>query len=492
MSFIKCGIWSLGPAVTFSNRMENDMNNHIFDIVMIAIMVPAALIVFLYEYPKKWKDRKLIFGVRNREEFKNIGTAEKVDEITGSCRKQAGLILIVSLIILGLMCLIPDFTLRMVVFSIFVMVDIVILVIPFARGNGEMKSLKKEIGLVSKGLSYTDFTNAGSVHALKVSRLIIPNIIGGIVCFAALLYDLKLYSVAGRTSSGDYLTSGMMAAFLIIGLMLIPVGLLFDKMRNEVISDDSDINANYNRAKKKNWADTNSFMVWINTAFIAISFPLMVLFNSEMIYMIMVIIYMLLLFVGIGLFIKRNLAIEKRYRRETSIEVDDDDCWILGSIYYNPEDKRLNVEKRAGVGATINMAHPVGKFIGAVAVLAIIGTFIVLIWVAILSKTPISVRVEDGKLICHQMKDDYVIPVDSIEEVTLGEGSRNLKMSRISGYDIEPVEKGKYTVEGESGCIVFISYDADKYIRFTSNGKTYYISSGTAEETENIYGQIQK
>jgi hypothetical protein len=70
----------------------------------------------------------------------------------------------------------------------------------------------------------------------------------------------------------------MMAAFLIIGLMLIPVGLLFDKMRNEVISDDSDINANYNRAKKKNWADTNSFMVWINTAFIAISFPLMVLF----------------------------------------------------------------------------------------------------------------------------------------------------------------------------------------------------------------------
>ena len=63
---------------TFSNRMELIMNNHMFDLMMLAIMVPTALIMFLYEYPKKWKERKFIFGVRNREEFKNIDTAERV------------------------------------------------------------------------------------------------------------------------------------------------------------------------------------------------------------------------------------------------------------------------------------------------------------------------------------------------------------------------------------------------------------------------------
>ena len=43
---------------------------------------------------------------------------------------------------------------------------------------------------------------------------------------------------------------------------------------------------------------------------------------------------------------------------------DDDEYWIAGMFYCNPSDKRVNVEKRAGFGATINIGHPVGKFIG--------------------------------------------------------------------------------------------------------------------------------
>ena len=468
------------------------MNNHMFDLTMLAVMIPTAIILFLYEYPKKWKERKYIFGVRNREEFKNLGTAERVDEITGKCRKQAGLILIASFIVMGLMCLIPDFVLRMIVWTIFVMVDIVILIIPFCSGNGEMKSLKKEIGLVSKGISYTDLSNAGSVHALKVSRLIIPNIIAILICFAALLYDLRVYSFGDRAASGDFMVTGMLSSFLFIGIVMIPVAIMFDRMRNDVISEDSDINANYNRAKKKNWADTNTFMVWVNTAFIAFCFPAIILTNSEMLYIIIIILYMLFLLVGIGFFVHRNLAIEKRYRKEVSVEVDDDDYWLLGSIYYNPDDKRLNVEKRAGMGGTINMAHPVGKLIGVITLVVVLGTIVMLFWIAVLSKTPISVRVEDRKIICHQIKDDYVIPMDSIESMTYGKGSKDLKMSKIAGYDLDPIEKGKYSVEGEYGCIVFLSYDADRYIKITAEGKTYYISGATEEETENLYSQLIK
>ena len=59
------------------------MNNHLFDLMMLAIMVPMAFVLFFYYYPKKWKDRKFIFGVRNREEFKNLDVAPRVDDITG-------------------------------------------------------------------------------------------------------------------------------------------------------------------------------------------------------------------------------------------------------------------------------------------------------------------------------------------------------------------------------------------------------------------------
>ncbi len=34
-----------------------------------------------------------------------------------------------------------------------------------------------------------------------------------------------------------------------------------------------------------------------------------------------------------------------------------DECWKWGLIYYNPDDPALMVEKRFGIGWTINFAH---------------------------------------------------------------------------------------------------------------------------------------
>lgn len=42
---------------------------------------------------------------------------------------------------------------------------------------------------------------------------------------------------------------------------------------------------------------------------------------------------------------------------------DDDDLWKLGNIYYNPDDSSLFVEKRFGVGWTVNVGRPLGMFL---------------------------------------------------------------------------------------------------------------------------------
>lgn len=43
--------------------------------------------------------------------------------------------------------------------------------------------------------------------------------------------------------------------------------------------------------------------------------------------------------------------------------VKDDKHWKLGSIYYNPQDPSIFVEKRVGIGWTINFGHPAGGLI---------------------------------------------------------------------------------------------------------------------------------
>ena len=121
--------------------------NRFMDIIMLVIMVPTVLILFFYEYPKKWIEKNYIFGVWNRAEFKEKNASEKIDEITFSCRKQAMIIVILSLIFMAAICFIPDFTTRMIIWTAFVLLDIILLNIPLMRGNGEMKSLKTELGI---------------------------------------------------------------------------------------------------------------------------------------------------------------------------------------------------------------------------------------------------------------------------------------------------------------------------------------------------------
>ena len=42
-------------------------------------------------------------------------------------------------------------------------------------------------------------------------------------------------------------------------------------------------------------------------------------------------------------------------------------------VYINPEDPSLIVPKRAGIGTTINLGHPVGRAIGALIILILAG-----------------------------------------------------------------------------------------------------------------------
>jgi uncharacterized membrane protein len=49
-----------------------------------------------------------------------------------------------------------------------------------------------------------------------------------------------------------------------------------------------------------------------------------------------------------------------------------DQYWIMGSIYYNPNDPSLMVQKRIGIGFTFNFGHPAGKAIGIGLILLIL------------------------------------------------------------------------------------------------------------------------
>ncbi|UEL49090.1 DUF1648 domain-containing protein [Terrisporobacter hibernicus] len=69
-------------------------------------------------------------------------------------------------------------------------------------------------------------------------------------------------------------------------------------------------------------------------------------------------------------------SIKPKSRNIYTIE-NDDEKWIYGFIYYNKEDPKLMVEKRLGMGWSINMAHTLGKVITIILVLITVGSLLI-------------------------------------------------------------------------------------------------------------------
>ena len=69
-------------------------------------------------------------------------------------------------------------------------------------------------------------------------------------------------------------------------------------------------------------------------------------------------------------------SIKPKIRNMYTIE-NDDEKWIYGFIYYNKEDPKLMVEKRLGMGWSINMAHTLGKVITIILMLITVGSLLI-------------------------------------------------------------------------------------------------------------------
>ena len=52
-----------------------------FSLTMFLCVVVTALIMFALVYPKNWREKKLILGIKNRDEFRDGATEQTVDRI---------------------------------------------------------------------------------------------------------------------------------------------------------------------------------------------------------------------------------------------------------------------------------------------------------------------------------------------------------------------------------------------------------------------------
>ncbi|NLY21042.1 MAG: DUF1648 domain-containing protein [Tissierellia bacterium] len=199
------------------------------------------------------------------------------------------------------------------------------------------------------------------------------------------------WDFAGNVDS--YATKTLITAFGLPATQLFMIVVIYFsyysivKSRHEIDEKNREISIEKNRIFKSAWS---SFMYWtlviIQIIFTFLNLAVLgIIDNSPILSTILLVIT--LGAVGFSIYLYKKLGqggeriiINVDEELSDNYLLDDDKYWKLGNtIYYNKDDPALFLEKRVGVGWTINAGRPLGMAIYIVLVVSLIGAFIAIL-----------------------------------------------------------------------------------------------------------------
>lgn len=186
---------------------------------------------------------------------------------------------------------------------------------------------------------------------------------------------------------------------------------------------------------------------------------------------------------------KKVKSWKKEYHADAFI-ADEDNAWIGGFLYYNPNDKHLLVESRIGIGATLNASRLLGKitYLFSFLILLLIPVFCVFVLAE--EYIPINLYVTDETLYAKHVFQNYEISLSDIKNVSVVDEIPNF--SKKSGTDTDTVYHGTFHIRNQGDYEVFLNPNNTCFLSFSANDTNYYFSGMTDKQTLTIYHKLIK
>lgn len=458
----------------------------VMNFIMLVAMYPIVLILY-FVFKNTCKDQNgSLFAVNMKPEWKERPEVQAVVEKFNSEMKQYFLLLLV----LPLTSFLTGYvSVQLTIWMLWMLLAIVLLCLPLVHANSALKEWKKEQHLYGNMQMerLVELKSLGKIRRVKLFPFLIPNFLAGIVTIAA--YAVRHADLGINIQIGLKNVSWLCLVMWLCGLLLWRCAVWMDRQPVTVISTDSDVNLNYTRARKNIWKNFWLVVTWCNTAFVAATFLTAFLTEEQgKMLLIFSVLYTLLITVLCFPLVKQLRSVENAYRdrRNLTEEAEDDRCWIGGIFYYNPEDKHTIVQKKVGVGTTMNLATPIGK--GSMILSALLLVLLIpgcCIWVLLLEFTPIRLQIEDQTLYARQLNTNYEVEVEQIED--LEKITELPGWSKVSGSAMDTLEEGTFFIRNVGKCEVFLNPENTVFLHFSAAGIDYYMSGYDDAQTEEIY-----
>jgi uncharacterized membrane protein len=280
---------------------------------------------------------------------------------------------------------------------------------------------------------------------------------------------------------------GFTALFAIFAVLIIALWLcyyLIFRLRAEVVNDDVPLTAALTRTRRYNWGKFFLISTWL-TGSLAVSIWI---FNDSAAGCLFASLIYTLLMIAAALWTEFTVRIvqQKLTAGNTGdLYLDEDEYWLFGMIYHNPNDGHFLVNDRVGMNMSVNAAKPAGKAVLALTVLTLMAMPFIGVWIWSQELTPVKLILTENALTARHTIDKYVIPLGEIESAELLETLPS--MIRAGGTGLDNLYKGNFRSVPYGLSRVCIQPKDPPFLVIKSGGHVYILNDADSAATRDVF-----
>lgn len=354
--------------------------------------------------------------------------------------------------------------------------------IPYYKSVKKMRALKKENWYHPelKKVQVAETSLSSVFEERESTYTFVHFLLPLLVSLIPLLYPLVMPTE--HSMFGPYLLILINSATIIIFYLCYRFAF---RKKTEHVSSDVTLNMVLTRIRIYYWKKFWLYCSWLS-AFLG--FSSILLLHTTKGFLVALTLYTIGLFAVI---LNTELKIRSEQQRlnkeqPSEILVDEDDCWIFGSFYYNKNDSNMMVNARTGFGTTMNMAHPVAKWIYILCAIITISLPFFGIWMMKDEFTEQTVLLTDTAIEAHHLSKEYTVLLNDI--VSLELLSELPDSSKSAGTNYPHLYKGLFSVKGISKhCRLCLDPYDELFLVVRTEDKTYIFSEEDTDTIKEVY-----
>ena len=276
------------------------------------------------------------------------------------------------------------------------------------------------------------------------------------------------------------------SCLLVTAMSLLFYGLIF-RQRADALDEDRDLTAALTRVRRYNWTKFWLMAAWLTALY---SLAAWCCQGNWTWYLVWTIVYTVVLTAAC---LTTEFAVRRVQRRLTQDrnekpQVDEDDHWIWGQFYYNPNNNRNFVNERVGMGMSMNLARPAGKAVMGFSAAILLLMPLLGVWLMAEELSPLRLTLTRDAIVMEQAFTDYTVPLDQVEHASLL--SELPPAYRTWGTGLDNLLKGSFSVDGYGDVKLCLDPNAAQFLVLETASQTYIFSGDPAllEECLNAVG----